>query len=118
MLRSCAAWCAAIQAVPALWPETMLFAQSAEWWNWEWDGRIRGEDVQDALREAADDHKQLLQRAAELDALIWRVQIAGCMDQVRPMLHIIVCLLPKAHCWISTTLMEAAGYSFALAIVE
>ncbi len=84
MLRTCTAWCAAIHAVPALWPETVLVGRSAENYTWEWDGRIDGAAVQRALQRAADANRMTLQRAAGLGTLTWRVRIAGpYYNQVR-----------------------------------
>ncbi len=79
MLRTCT-WCAAIQAAPALWPEAVLTGRSADYSDWEWNGNVGSDNVQRALKAASFANQKLLQRAAGLDALTWRVRIAGCNE--------------------------------------
>ncbi len=81
MLHTCAAWCAAIQAVPALWPETELFGTALAYEDW--GAPLSCEDMQQSLLDAADASQALLEQAAELDELTWHVRITGCKEQVR-----------------------------------
>ena len=81
MLRTCAAWCAAIQAVPALWPEAVLRGGSVAYGEYG-DESVPISGIAPSLREAADESQMLLEKVAALDALVWRVRVTGCEDQV------------------------------------
>ncbi|KAI7838741.1 hypothetical protein COHA_007537 [Chlorella ohadii] len=95
MLRSCATWCAAIQAVPALWPGIELYGEDADWVGASdaWEESIGSDTLQQVLRETAAANKKLLQRAAGLDALTWRVRITRCYDEPT-LAHALLAVLP------------------------
>ncbi|KAI7838740.1 hypothetical protein COHA_007536 [Chlorella ohadii] len=85
MLRSCAAWRAAIQAVPALWPQAVLVGSNAHYDIFtNAEGHTTTATAQQAQTHASESNKRLLLRAAGLDALTWRVRVVGGEDQ--PML--------------------------------
>ena len=82
MLRACATWCAAIQAVPALWPETALFGWPIDYNAWGPSENIKIRHVKQSNLEAADESDDLVETAAGLDRFVWRVLIHGCAEQV------------------------------------
>ena len=80
MLRTCAAWCAAIQAVPELWPEAELTGPNLDVDELPWFGHT--EQPEQHLVADAERAAEPAEGAAALDALTWRVRITGCKRQV------------------------------------
>ena len=104
MLSTCAAWCAAIQAVPELWPEAELTGPNLDVDELPWFGHT--EQPEQHLVADAERAAELAEGAAALDALTWRVRITGCKRQVgsaRP--HAAYAQLPQIFSLIVPTVL-------------
>lgn len=77
MLRTCTGWCAAIQAVPALWPVAVLHSSNVNWMSWAEGEGIPYQGAVQTARDMAWDAQNLLHRAATLDPPVWSVRLEG-----------------------------------------
>lgn len=83
MLRTCAAWCAAIQAVPTLWPEAVLHGPNLPLDDWSWYQSVHFDKLEETMTDMEAESEAVVERAAALDAFTWRVRVTGCRGQVR-----------------------------------
>lgn len=83
LVRTCAAWCTAIEAVPDLWPTAVIAAPSGlniyRWRNEAISVDIAEECHDENVREEA----RVLEAASQLDRLTWRVRLEGGWEHVR-----------------------------------
>lgn len=79
MLRTCTAWCAAIQAVPALWPEVELRGQDLALADVQWHDNVQ--QLEQTLVDEAASALGVVEQAAALDPLAWRVRLTGFKKQ-------------------------------------